>query len=223
MKNLCLFDLDHTLLPLDSDHAWGAFVVEQGWADPIEFGRSNDAFYAEYQAGTLDIHAYIDFTTKPWRNLEPMVLSQAQEKFMQQVIVPHIHESALDLVANHLEQGDKVALITATNEFVTTPIAKALGIEHLLAVRLVRDAKGQINGKIKGTPSFREGKIARTQEWLLDQGQTLADFENIWVYSDSINDLPLLEMATHPVATNPAASLEAIALQKGWPILQLFH
>jgi HAD superfamily hydrolase (TIGR01490 family) len=221
-RNLCLFDLDHTLLPIDSDHAWGEFVLKQGWADPEEFGRQNDAFYAQYQNGTLDIHEYIEYATRPWRDRPAAEMAAAHDRFMAETIRPAIHPQALDLVKKHQDQGDLVAIITATNEFVTGPIARALGVAHLLAVRLEKTAAGTITGRIEGTPSFREGKTLRTDEWLAEQGRQASDFERISVYSDSVNDLPLLERATDPVATNPSASLESIARARGWRILRLF-
>jgi HAD superfamily hydrolase (TIGR01490 family) len=221
--NLCLFDLDDTLLPLDSDHAWGEFLVHKGWVDPIAFKQGNDAFFAQYQAGTLDIHAYIAFVTEPLRRRSAAVLAAAHKEFMQQVINPQLRPSALALVAEHQEQGDKVALVTATNEFVTAPIAQALGIDTLIAVQLQRDASGTITGLIEGVPSYRDGKVTRVAQWLADQGQHWQSFERVSVYSDSANDLPLLERATHPVATNPSTSLRALAQARGWPILNLFE
>ena len=221
-RNLCLFDLDHTLLPIDSDHAWGEFVIRQGWVDPDEFGRGNDRFYAQYQAGTLDIHAYIDFATRPWRDRPQAEMAAAHERFMAEAVRPALRPAALELVRRHQAQGDLVALVTATNEFVTAPIARAFGIDHLLAVRLERGPAGNITGRIDGEPSFREGKTVRVQQWLEGLEMALQDFERISVYSDSANDLPLMECATDPVATNPSPSLETIARERGWRILQLF-
>jgi HAD superfamily hydrolase (TIGR01490 family) len=218
-----LFDLDDTLLPLDSDHAWGDFLVRQGWVDPVAFKAGNDAFFAHYQAGTLDIHAYIHFATEPLRGRGLAELAAAQEEFMQQVIRPQLRDSALSLVARHQQQGDRVALVTATNEFVTSPIARAFGIDTLIAVQLQRDASGSITGLIDGVPSYREGKVTRVGQWLASLGQQWESFERITVYSDSANDLPLLERATHPVATNPSASLLAIAQARSWPVLNLFE
>ncbi|WOB06780.1 HAD family phosphatase [Piscinibacter gummiphilus] len=220
--NLCLFDLDDTLIPLDSDHAWGRFMIRQGWVDAEEFDRQNDVFFAHYKAGTLDIHAYIAFATAPWRERPASERSAAQDRFMQEVIAPQMRPAARDLVQHHQQQGDLVAIVTATNEFVTAPIARAFGVAHLLAVELEKDPGGNITGRIAGVPSFREGKTVRTHEWLAALGHKLQDFERVSVYSDSANDLPLLEMATDPVATNPSAPLEAIARERGWRILRLF-
>lgn len=222
MKSLCLFDLDHTLIPIDSDHAWGEFMLRQGWADPVEFGRVNDEFFAHYQAGTLDIHAYIEFATRPWRNRPAAEQAAAQARFMAEVVRPVMSPAALALVKEHQDCGDLVAIVTATNEFVTGPIAQAFGVDHLLAVRLERGPAGNITGRIDGVPSFREGKTLRTEQWLAGLGTKLQDFGRVSVYSDSTNDLPLLELATEAVATNPSPSLETIARARGWRILQLF-
>ncbi len=222
MSGLCLFDLDHTLLPIDSDHAWGEFIVRLGWVDSAEFARCNDAFYAQYQAGQLDIHEYIAFATEPLRARTPDQADAAHRRFMAEVIGPQLRAPALELVREHQARGDLVALVTATNDFVTAPIARALGIADLIAVRLERDAGGTITGRIAGTPSYRDGKVARVQEWLAERGRSWADFRRISVYSDSVNDLPLLERATDPVATNPTPALQAIAEAREWRILKLF-
>lgn len=222
--NLTLFDLDGTLIETDSDHAFGDFLVQNGWVDPIEFKRRNDAFYADYQAGCLDLPAYVAFATSGWRH-RPVAESLAlRERFMAEVMRPALRDSARGLVQRHLQAGDLVAIVTATNEFVTEPIARAFDVPHLIALQLERDADGLATGAIRGTPTFREGKIRRVSDWLSDLGHRKGReaFERVTVYSDSINDLPLLEWATHPVATNPAASLAEVAQQRGWPILQLF-
>ena len=221
-RDLCLFDLDDTLLPLDSDHAWGEFIIRLGWVDEAGFRRRNDAFYAQYQRGQLDIHAYIAFATEPLRARSMADAAAAHRRFMREVIEPNLRPPALELVAMHQARGDLVALVTATNDFITAPIARAFGIDHLLAVRLQRAAGGTITGEIDGTPSYREGKIQRVTQWLATQDAGWQDFGRISVYSDSPNDLPLLERATHPVATNPTAALETIARERHWRILKLF-
>ncbi len=221
-RDLCLFDLDETLLPLDSDHAWGEFIIRLGWVDETEFRHRNDEFFAQYRAGELDIHRYIEFATAPLRARTPADTGAAHARFMREVIEPRLQPQARALVREHQQRGDLVALVTATNDFVTTPIAAAFGIEHLIAVRLERDAGGTITGRIRGVPSYREGKVARVDEWLAAQGASWRDFGRISVYGDSLNDLPLLERATDPVATNPSAALEAIARERGWRILNLF-
>ena len=222
-KNLCLFDLDDTLLPLDSDHAWGEFVIRLGWVDEAEFRRRNDGFYAQYKSGRLDIHAYIDFATEPLRRRSVRQADEAHARFMREVIAPNLRPAALALVQDHQSRGDWVALVTATNDFITAPIAQALGIADLLAVRLERGRGGTITGRIEGTPSYRDGKVARVEEWLAERGATWADFARVSVYSDSPNDLPLLERATDPVATNPSAALKSLAQVRGWRILKLFE
>ena len=219
---LCLFDLDETLIPIDSDHAWGEFMIRIGWVDEIEFRRRNDEFYALYKAGQLDVHAYIAFVTQPLQARGAAELSDAQARFMREVIAPQLHPQALALVRGHAQRGDRIALVTATNDFVTGPIAKAFGIADLIAIRLERDAFGTITGRIDGVPSYREGKVTRVGQWLAGQGAHWSDFGRIAVYSDSLNDLPLLERATDPIATNPSPQLEAIAKERGWRIMNLF-
>ena len=220
--NLALFDLDGTLIETDSDHAFGEFMVEIGWVDADVFQRRNDAFYEDYQAARLDIHAYIDFATVPWRERPEREALAMRERFMRERIAPVIDARAQALVRRHQAAGDRVAIVTATNEFITRPIADAFGVADLIAVELAHDDNGAVTGAIRGVPSFREGKILRVEEWLARQGLRHADFSRIVFYSDSTNDLPLLEWATHPVATNPGPALAAIANERGWPVLNLF-
>lgn len=221
-RNLCLFDLDHTLIPLDSDHGWGQFQIRLGWVDEAEFSRRNDEFYAQYEAGRLDIHAYTAFVTEPLRARSLDDARAAQQAFMREVIEPQLRPEARALVRRHQEQGDLVAIVTATNDFVTAPIAAAFGVEHLIATRLERGAGGTITGRIRGTPNYREGKVLNTTQWLGELGVGWDDFEHVTVYSDSPNDLPLLERASEPVATNPTPALAAVARERGWRILELF-
>jgi len=222
MTRLALFDLDGTLIPGDSDHAFGEFMVQLGWVDADAHRRANDAFYAQYQAGTLDIDAYIAFTTGAWRTRPLAEQAEASRRFIAEVMQPQLLPPAFALLRQHQQAGDLVAIVTATNEFITRPIADAFGVPHLLAVRLQRDAQGRATGRIDGVPSFRAGKIDRVHQWLAGLGHTLADFETSTFYSDSTNDLPLLELVSDPVATNPSPALEAIALQRGWRTLRLF-
>ena len=218
---LALFDLDHTLLPIDSDYAWGDFTITLGWTDPVDFARQNDAFYAHYQAGTLDIHAYVRFATEAFRRQGPEVAAAAHARFMREVVQPAIRPEALALLQHHREAGDRLVIVTATNEFVTRPIAQALGVSELIAVELARDASGWFTGEIVGTPSMREGKVVRLQQWLQAQGLDW-DAVHTTFYSDSRNDLPLLEKVSQPVATNHDDTLRRVAQEKGWPVLDLF-
>ena len=218
---LALFDLDHTLIPIDSDHAWGEFATRIGWADAGEFKRRNDAFYEQYKAGTLDIHEYIRFTTEPVRRHGPGAAAEAQARFMREVVGPAITPQARALVESHRKAGDQIVIVTATNEFVTRPIAQSFGVDELIAVQLARGAGGWYSGDIAGTPSFREGKVTRVGEWLAAHGRGWGDVD-ITFYSDSLNDLPLLEKSQHPVATNPDDTLRTIDTKRGWRILDLF-
>lgn len=220
--NLTLFDLDGTLIPMDSDHAFGGFMVDVGWVDGAVWGARNDEFFAHYNAGTLDLPAYIDFATSAWRARPLEEALSMRERFMAEVMRPALRPAAVELVERHRSAGDLIAIVTATNVFVTTPIAQAFGVEHLIAVDLQRDEQGRYTGVIEGVPSFREGKIARVEAWLGALGAQWRDFERVSFYSDSTNDLPLLERVSHPVATNPSPSLAAIATERGWPQLHLF-
>lgn len=218
---IALFDLDHTLLPMDSDHAWGEFITGLGWTDPQEFRARNDDFYRHYQMGQLDIQAYVLFATQAIRHRGREASLVAQAQFMQQVIAPQLTPQALALVDLHQRAGDRLALVTATNEFVASPIARALGFEDILAVQLERGPDGWFTGHIEGTPTFREGKVQRVQAWLEQQGVS-RDEATVTFYSDSMNDLPLLEWSDEPVATNPDERLRGIAQARGWRILDLF-
>ncbi len=222
---LALFDLDHTLIPLDSDFSWGDFTTRIGWTDAGEFKRRNDAFYEDYKAGTLDIRAYVRFATQALRERSAEEGLAAREEFLRSVIAPGIHTQALDLVRAHQTAGDAVVIVTATNDFVTRPIADMFGVPDLLAVQLelAPNAQGRpwYTGEIAGTPTFREGKVTRMEQWLAERQLRWADVEATF-YTDSINDLPLMEKVQHPVATNPDARLRAIAQERGWRILELF-
>ncbi|KQO23799.1 HAD family phosphatase [Acidovorax sp. Leaf78] len=221
---LALFDLDHTLLPLDSDYEWGEFTIRIGWNDPVEFARRNGEFYAHYQAGTLNVHDYVRFATEAVRLRGPEASAAAHAQFMREVIGPAIKPQARDLVRQHQAAGDTVLIVTATNEFVTRPIAHALGVadDALLAVQLALDPlTGWYTGEIDGVPTMREGKVRRMEEWLAAHQLGWADVDSTF-YSDSMNDVPLLEKVNHPVATNPDPRLRALAQERGWRILDLF-
>ena len=219
---LALFDLDNTLLPLDSDHAWGEFTSRLGWTTGAAFARINDAFYASYLAGSLDIRAYVRFTLEAARRRGKDVAEAARALFMREVIEPAIMPQAQALIDAHRCAGEQLVIVTATNEFVTRPIAQRLGVDELIAIELERDAQGWITGEIAGTPSFREGKVERVGQWLRARGLDW-DGTEITFYSDSHNDLPLLEKADHPVAVNPDLALRHVARQRGWRVLNLFE
>jgi HAD superfamily hydrolase (TIGR01490 family) len=193
-----------------------------GWVDPDTFQAKNNGFYADYQAGCLDIHEYVRFSTAAVRQQGPAAADAAHALFMERVIRPAILPAALDLVAQHKSRGERLVMVTATNEFVTRPIAEAFGMDVLLAVELERDAQGHFTGEIAGVPTLREGKVTRVQQWLAQQGLRLADVHATF-YSDSMNDLPLLEQVQVPVVTNGAAALRQIARERNWRILDLFE
>ncbi len=217
---LALFDLDHTLLPLDSDYEWGEFTLRKGWCDKEAFGARNAAFFADYQKGTLDIHEYVRFATEAIRTLGADAANAAHRDFMREVITPNLQPAARALLQQHRDAGDTIVIVTATNEFVTRPIAEALGVEHLLAVNLQRDASGWITGEIDGEPTMRAGKVTRMQDWLSERGLSWETVDSTF-YSDSMNDVPLLERVNTPVATNPDERLRVLAADRGWRILDL--
>lgn len=224
VKKLTLFDLDHTLLPIDSDYSWGVFTTTIGWVERAQFAQQNEKFYAQYQAGTLDIHEYVRFATAAIKQQGEQSFTAAHHQFMRDVVRPAITAPALALIGQHAQAGDTLLIVTATNELITRPIADALEVPELIAVELQRDDTpgGWITGGIKGVPSMREGKVTRVEAWLLARGLGWADVHSTF-YSDSINDLPLLERVTQPVATNPDDRLRAIAQARGWRILDLFE
>ncbi|MFM8546641.1 MAG: HAD family hydrolase [Betaproteobacteria bacterium] len=221
-RRLALFDLDHTLLPVDSDYEWARFLTRIGVLDGLEHGRRNDEFLRQYQAGTLDIGAFLEFQLAPLAEHPRSALDAWHARYMSEVIRPAIRQDARALVAAHLDRGDLCAMVTATNEFVTAPIAAEFGIPHLIATTIEFE-NGRFTGKPKGIPSFREGKVVRTQQWLEGLGESLETFDQSWFYSDSINDLPLLSAVSNPVATNPDARLRDEAAARGWQVLRLFE
>jgi HAD superfamily hydrolase (TIGR01490 family) len=220
-RRITFFDLDHTLLPIDSDYEWGEFTQAIGWTDPVEFKRRNDEYFQHYLAGTLDVHDYVRFAVEALRVRGEAQYREAHARFMRDVIGPALRPCALDLVRAHQQADEHVLIVTATNELVTRPIAQAFGVDELIAVELERGADGWITGEIAGVPSMREGKVVRVERWLAARGLDWLDVESTF-YSDSTNDLPLLEKVDHPVATNPGAALRTLALERGWRILDLF-
>lgn len=215
--SLAIFDLDNTLLSIDSDHAWGEFLLEQGAVDPVAYREANDRFMADYEAGTLDIHAFLEVALKPLAENSPEQLAAWHQQFMASKIEPHILAKGEELVARHRSRGDTLLIVTATNRFITGPIAERLGVDDLIAVE-PEVVEGRYSGKVSGTPSYREGKVQRLEEWLADKEMTLDD---AWFYSDSHNDLPLLEIVEHPVAVDPDDTLRQVAKERGWRIISL--
>lgn len=216
-KQLAIFDLDHTLLSGDSDYLWGRFLIERGLVDGAYYERENQRFYDEYRKGTLDIHEFLRFALKPLADHSPDYLAALHKQYMEEKIHPIITPEARTLLDDHRSQGHTLLIITATNRFVTAPIAQELGVPYLLATDPEFDGV-RYTGRVNGIPCFREGKVQRLEIWLKEFGLNLAQS---WFYSDSHNDLPLLERVTHPVAVNPDETLEAHALIKQWPILRI--
>lgn len=220
MVNLALFDLDNTLLSGDSDFEWSQFLIEQGVLDRELFEARNLAFYEQYKAGTLDIHEFLDFQLKPLSRHARKVLDSWHEEFMRRRVRPMMGEQAKVLVTKHQTAGDVCVIVTATNSFVTAPIAREFGVEHLIATD-PEEVNGEFTGCVAGVPSFREGKVVRMEQWLAQRGWTWESFERTWFYSDSLNDLPLLSKVRHPVAVDPDATLLAHAVKQGWPVISL--
>lgn len=218
--NLALFDLDNTLLSGDSDFEWSQFLIEQGVLDRELFEAKNLAFYEQYKAGTLDIHEFLDFQLKPLSRHARKMLDAWHENFMRSKVLPMITDKARALVRRHQEAGDTCVVITATNSFVTAPIVREFGIEHLIATE-PEQKNGEFTGAVAGVPSFREGKITRMEQWLAERGRDWDSFRQSCFYSDSLNDLPLLCKVKRPVAVDPDATLRAHAERHGWEILSL--
>jgi|TARA_R100001369_G_scaffold8185_2_gene19926 HAD superfamily hydrolase (TIGR01490 family) len=215
--SLAIFDLDNTLLSIDSDHAWGEFLLEQGAVDPVAYREANERFMADYNAGTLDMAAFLEMALKPLADNSPEQLSAWHQQFMASKIEPNILPKAEELLARHRTKGDTLLIITATNRFITAPIAERLGVDHLIAVN-PEVKEGRYTGRVSGIPSYREGKVTRLEKWLEDQDLTM---EGAWFYSDSHNDLPLLEIVEHPVAVDPDDTLREIAKERQWRIMSL--
>jgi HAD superfamily hydrolase (TIGR01490 family) len=218
--NLALFDLDNTLLAGDSDFEWAQFLITKGVLDKELHEARNLEFYEHYKAGTLDIHAFLDFQLAPLARHSREELDRWHGEFMRQRILPVIGAPARALVEKHVAQGDLLAIVTATNSFVTGPIAIEFGIPHLIATIPAQES-GHFTGKPRGTPSFREGKITRVEAWLESLGLWWGSFTTSHFYSDSLNDLPLLEKVTNPVAVDPDPTLRDTAQARGWPVISL--
>ena len=219
---LALFDLDHTLLTGDSDYEWTQYLVSKGIVDRTTHEARNAEFYEQYKAGTMDIHEFLDFQLRPLADHTRADLEAWHADFMETQIRPRLSQKARELVRKHLDAGDICAMVTATNSFVTGPIARELGIPHLIAT-IPAQENGRFTGKPRGLPSFREGKIARVDAWLESMGLWWNNFQRSWFYSDSHNDLPLLLRVSDPIAVNPDQTLRTHAEAAGWPILTLNH
>jgi HAD superfamily hydrolase (TIGR01490 family) len=216
--SLAIFDLDNTLLRGDSDHAWGEFLVQQGAVDPERFARDNDRYYQAYVEGTLDIYEFLErHQLRPLTQHPRATLDAWRARFVRERILPLITPAARALVERHREQGDTLMIITATNRYLTAPIAAEFNIPHLLATE-PEEVDGRFTGKVAGTPCYRDGKVTRLKAWLEEYGEDLADS---WFYSDSHNDLPLLKLVAHPVAVNPDRQLADHAARHGWARLDL--
>ncbi len=218
--NLALFDLDNTILAGDSDYNWSRFLIQEGYLDGAIHAEKNEKFYADYKDGTLDIFAFVEFQFKPLARNPRSVLNQLLKKYVEEVIKPMITEKARALVKKHQEVGDLIIVITATNSFITKPIAALFGIENLIGTD-PEEKEGEFTGKVSGLPSFKEGKVTRLEAWLKGKNLSLASFEKSYFYSDSHNDLPLMEKVTHPVAVDSDDILSEYATSKGWPQISL--
>jgi HAD superfamily hydrolase (TIGR01490 family) len=217
---LALFDLDNTLLAGDSDYEWGQFLVDAGVVEREAYEAQNRVYYEQYVAGTLDIHEYLGFALRPLAEHAPQDLARWHAEFMRQRILPMIKPAARRLVREHLANEDLCAIVTATNSFVTAPIAREFGVPHLVATE-PESRDGRFTGKVAGVPCFRDGKIQRVDEWLAGMGRRLGDFPESFFYSDSHNDLALLERVSRPVAVDPDEGLAAHAARRGWAMISL--
>jgi HAD superfamily hydrolase (TIGR01490 family) len=217
--NLAIFDLDHTLINCDSDNEWPKYLLQKGLVNKAFVDMKNDKFYQDYLNGCLDIDEFLQFQLAPLARFSRAELDEMHTEYMRDFIVPHISTMAKMLVRGHRDAGDEMLLLSATNEFIITPIAKTFGIQNIIGVQLETDAAGNYTGRYIGTPSFKEGKVTRLQQWLAQRGLQLSDFAKVYFYSDSHNDMPLLEVVTDPVAVNPDKKLAQYARLHGWPIL----
>ena len=214
---LAIFDLDNTLIAGDSDHSWGEFLVSEQLVDAQQFKKTNDQFYADYVAGSLDIFAYLEFSLQPLTEMSMAELDKLHKRFMQQVIAPMQLAKAKALLQQHRDAGDRLLIITSTNRFIVEPICHSLGVTEILATD-AQIVDGRYSGKVEGVPTYKEGKVVRLNAWLKEQGESL---KGSWFYSDSINDLPLLLEVDHAVAVDPCPALQAVAEEKHWQIISL--
>ena len=219
MKNLAIFDLDNTLINIDSGHAWSAFLIKKMPDDAAQTEAQNKKFYRDYQNGCLDIDAFCKFHLAPLARYSKEELAEFHREFMAEYIIPHISPMQRMLVQSHQMAGDETLVISSTNEFIITPICHLFSITNIIGTQLETGTDGRYTGNYIGTPSFREGKITRLNQWLAERGETLESYGKTYFYSDSKNDLPLLSLVNEPVAVNPDAELEQEAKEKGWPVL----
>jgi HAD superfamily hydrolase (TIGR01490 family) len=218
--NLAIFDLDNTLLDGDSDYNWGLFLIKKGIVDAKTYKIQNEQFYKDYQSGKLDIYEFSEFQFRVLKNNTREKLDQLRSEYIEQVIAPMILKKAIDLVENHKKLNDRLLIITATNSFITKPISSLFGIKDLIGTD-PDEINGSFTGKVRGIPSFKEGKVERLESWLLEQDLKINDFEKIYFYSDSKNDIPLLSVVTHPVVVNADDELLEMAKQNNWPAISL--
>ena len=214
---LAIFDLDNTLLAGDSDYLWGLFLAEEGIVNREEYERENERFYQDYKEGRLDIQEFMRFALRVLRDHSPENLQRWRERFVAEKIEPIVNQAALALVERHRAAGDTLMIITATNAFITAPIAERFGIPHLIA-SIPEEHEGRFTGNLHGTPSFNEGKVERLRDWLAEWG---GDLRGSYFYSDSHNDIPLLEQVDFPVAVDPDERLARHAQERNWPIISL--
>jgi len=215
--NLAIFDLDNTLLNGDSDYLWGEFLTEQGLVDVEHYKRENTRFYEQYKSGTLDIYEFLRFSLKPLAEHDLQTLNRLHRQFMQQKIQPIMLPASFDLINKHKQAGDLALIITATNRFVTEPIAQAFGVQTLIATEPER-RNNRYTGNVEGVPCFQQGKVQRLEQWINQTGHSL---KGSWFYTDSHNDIPLLSLVSHPIAVDPDPTLKQIASQRAWPIISL--
>ncbi len=214
---LAIFDLDNTLVGDDSDHLWGQFACERGLVNGADFAERSDRFYAEYQAGTLDINAYLQLALSTVQGRTTEEVDALHRTFMRRWIIPVMLPKAADLIADHRRRGHELLIITATNRFITAPIVAALGVDNLIACE-AQIMDGRYTGEPSGIPSYQTGKVTRLYDWLEGRESGL---DGAWFYSDSHNDLPLLKLVDNPVAVDPDDTLRAAAIERGWPVISL--
>ena len=220
-NNLALFDLDNTLIPSDSDHLWTQFLVENKIISKLN-SEISDKFFNDYSNGTLNLEEFLDYQLQPLKEIGNKKLLGLRSIFIKTKIQPVINLEAKGLVSKHLQSGDLCAIVTATNEFITEPIAELFNVHKLIATLVEKNEHGSYTGKARGVPSFREGKIIRVNEWLKSNGSSLNSFKKSFFYSDSFNDIPLLKIVSNPVATNPDKKLKEYAVRNNWQVINIF-